>query len=57
MSLGEGNFENCVIACKEVNARKADRRPEEVGLKLIRQPGVPKEVPVTVLIKKPGIPD
>lgn len=54
---GATSFENCVIACKEVNARKADRRPEEVGLKLIRQPVAPRELPVTALIKNPGIPD
>jgi hypothetical protein len=35
------------LAHKKVNAKKADRTPEEAGLKLIRQPFVPKELPVS----------
>lgn len=55
---GATGWTNCVVASKEVNSRKADKRPEEAGLKLIRQPVEPKEVPVTVLLKNThGIPD
>jgi len=54
---GETNWENCVIADKEVNSKKNDRLPQEAGLQLLRKPVAPKEVPVTILIKNPGIGD
>jgi 5-methylcytosine-specific restriction endonuclease McrA len=44
---GATDWTNCVLAHKKVNAKKADRTPEEAGLKLIRQPYVPKELPVS----------
>lgn len=44
---GATDWTNCVLAHKKVNAKKADRTPEEAGLKLIRQPFVPKELPVS----------
>ena len=44
---GVTDWTNCVLAHKKVNAKKADRTPEEAGLKLIRQPFVPKELPVS----------
>lgn len=44
---GITDWTNCVLAHKKVNAKKADRTPEEAGLKLIRQPFVPKELPVS----------
>ena len=43
---GKNTFENMVLSCKEVNSRKADKRPEQVGLKLIRKPVAPKSMPV-----------
>lgn len=54
---GATDWENCVLAAKDVNSRKGDKTLEEAGLTLIRQPVVPKEVPVTILIKNPGIAD
>ena len=55
---GDTNWENCVIADKRVNTRKADKTPDEAGLKLLREPGRPREVPVTILLKNMhGIPD
>ncbi|MBL9154492.1 MAG: HNH endonuclease [Verrucomicrobiales bacterium] len=55
---GRTTWENCVIAAREVNSRKADRTPEEAGLRLLNQPRRPREVPVTVLLKNVhGIPD
>jgi 5-methylcytosine-specific restriction endonuclease McrA len=48
---GASTWENCVLAAKEVNSRKGSRTPEECGLKLIRKPVVPREVPVFALIK------
>jgi 5-methylcytosine-specific restriction endonuclease McrA len=55
---GKDVWENCVWASKQVNNRKADRSPEEAGLKLLSAPKAPKEVPVTVLIRNAhGIPE
>jgi len=34
-----------------VNTRKANRLPHEAGLKLLRVPRAPKELPVTALIR------
>lgn len=48
---GLTSWTNCVLAHKEVNAKKADRTPEESGLKLIRAPFAPKELPVTFYIR------
>jgi 5-methylcytosine-specific restriction endonuclease McrA len=48
---GKTNWTNCVLVHKEVNARKADKMPHEVGLKLIRQPQIPKALPTTFYIK------
>lgn len=48
---GATDWDNCVLACKKVNAKKADRTPEEVGLNLIKQPVPPKELPVTFYIR------
>ena len=48
---GATSWENCVLAHREVNSRKADRTPQEAGLRLLRAPVVPREVPVTLLIK------
>jgi 5-methylcytosine-specific restriction endonuclease McrA len=43
---GITNWENCVLACRKVNAKKADATPEEIGLKLLKKPEPPKELPV-----------
>ena len=48
---GLTNWENCVLAATDVNSRKADRTPEEAGLKLRRKPYAPREMPVTALLK------
>jgi len=48
---GDTTWENCVLADRRVNSRKADRTPEEAGLKLLRQPIVPREVPVTAMLR------
>ncbi|MCB1088183.1 MAG: HNH endonuclease [Verrucomicrobiae bacterium] len=55
---GRTTWENCVIAARDVNTRKGSRTPDEAGLKLLRQPRTPREVPVTLLLKNVhGIPD
>lgn len=38
---GKNSWKNVVACCKSCNVKKADGTPEQVGLKLIRQPFVP----------------
>src|SRR6476619_5318915 len=55
---GRDAWENLVWSAKEVNQRKADRLPQEAGLRLLAAPRAPKELPVTALIRNgPGIAD
>jgi 5-methylcytosine-specific restriction endonuclease McrA len=42
---GKNAWENLVWAGKEVNARKGNRLPHEAGLKLLKAPRAPKELP------------
>ena len=48
---GKTDWSNCVLAHKEVNAQKANRTPEEAGLKLIKPPSIPRHMPTTFYIK------
>jgi len=48
---GKTSWDNCVLAHREVNSRKADRLPHEVGLRLRKQPIAPRALPVSVLIR------
>ncbi len=48
---GRDTWENLVWSSKEVNTRKANRLPHEAGLKLLKQPRAPKELPVSALIR------
>jgi 5-methylcytosine-specific restriction endonuclease McrA len=48
---GKDTWENLVWSSKAVNARKGDRLPHEVGLKLLKAPRAPKELPVSALIR------
>ena len=48
---GQDAWENLVWSAKDVNQRKADRLPHEAGLKLLRVPQAPKELPVTALLR------
>ncbi len=55
---GQDTWENLAWSSKAVNTRKGNRLPHEVGLKLLKVPRAPKEVPVTALIRNvPGIDD
>jgi 5-methylcytosine-specific restriction endonuclease McrA len=38
---GQNTWENLVVCSKEINRMKADRTPEQAGLKLIRKPKKP----------------
>ena len=48
---GKTTWDNCVLADKRINSRKADRTPDEVGLKLVRKPAPPREMPATYYIR------
>lgn len=39
---GRSTWENCVVACRSCNSRKADRTPEQAGMKLRFAPVKPK---------------
>jgi 5-methylcytosine-specific restriction endonuclease McrA len=43
---GQTNWENCVLACVPCNARKANRTPEQAGMKLRRHPVRPTWKPL-----------
>jgi hypothetical protein len=49
---GTDTWGNLVTACKEINRKKGNRMNEEVGLKLIRTPQVPKPIPRYMLIQE-----
>ena len=48
---GPDSWDNCVWSSREVNVKKGNRLPHEAGLKLLKQPRAPKELPVTVLLR------
>jgi 5-methylcytosine-specific restriction endonuclease McrA len=48
---GADSWENLVWSDRTVNAKKGNRLPDEAGLKLLAKPRVPKELPVTALIR------
>ena len=48
---GRDEWGNLVWSDKTVNAKKGNRLPHEAGLKLLTVPRVPKELPVTALIR------
>lgn len=45
-TLGVTCWENVVTACSSCNYRKADRTPEQAGMKLLRQPRLPSTLDV-----------
>jgi hypothetical protein len=49
---GDNSWKNQVVTSKELNARKGNNLNEELGLKLIRQPGIPKPIPRYKLIRE-----
>lgn len=50
---GKTLWDNCVLASREINARKGDRLPHEVGLRLLSVPRAPAALPVTFTIRNP----
>lgn len=43
---GESSWTNVVVACTTCNARKGGRTPHEAGMRLVREPIVPKRSPL-----------
>ncbi len=48
---GKTSWENCVLAHREVNSRKADRLPQEAGLRLRQLPAAPRVLPASEFIR------
>ncbi len=48
---GANTFENVVWADRRVNNRKANRTPQEAGLRLRSRPAAPRAVPATLAIR------
>ena len=47
---GDTSWKNSLLAQRSINSRKADRTPDEAGLKLLRAPKAPKELPTNLFI-------
>src|SRR5678815_3375207 len=55
---GKTAWENCVLARREINSRKADRLPQEAGLRLRKPPNAPRALPASAFIRNHhGMPD
>ena len=55
-ALGGGDtWENLVCACPRCNARKAERTPQEAGMRLLRKPKKPSYI--GIILAQTGIPD
>lgn len=50
---GASTWTNCVVACVQCNARKANKTPVEAGLVLHRQPAKPEWIPRLVVARIP----
>jgi len=49
---GKNDWSNIVLCDRDINFMKADRTPEEAGLKLLYRPSVPGAVPAVIAIKE-----
>ena len=55
---GQSSWDNCVLAHREINSRKADRLPQEAGLQLRQRPSAPRALPAPAFIRNDhGVPD
>lgn len=57
---GPTSWENIVIACADCNQRKADRTPEQAGMRLLSKPVKPKKLPDAAdfdMVYQPGMPE
>jgi 5-methylcytosine-specific restriction endonuclease McrA len=48
---GKTSWDNCVLAHREINGRKADRLPHEAGLRLRKRPSAPRALPASAFIR------
>ena len=48
---GKTCWENCVLAHKDINSKKANKTPEQAGLKLLKKPTSPRIMPVSFYIR------
>ena len=48
---GKTGWRNCVLASRKINNKKGNLLPHEAGLKLIRLPSEPRELPATLFIR------
>jgi len=48
---GRTSWDNCVLAHRKVNAAKADRLPQEAGLRLRSRPVAPRALPASAFIR------
>jgi 5-methylcytosine-specific restriction endonuclease McrA len=48
---GATSWENCVLAHREMNSKKANRLPQEAGLRLLKRPSAPRALPASALIR------
>jgi 5-methylcytosine-specific restriction endonuclease McrA len=48
---GRTSWENCVLAHREINSRKADQLPHEAGLHLRARPSAPRALPTSAFIR------
>lgn len=49
---GPDSWENCVTACRRCNQHKADRTPEEAGLRLLAVPYAPNHAEYLILANR-----
>lgn len=54
---GKTSWENIVTACRGCNARKADRTPQQAGMRLLCAPRRPRSVPVIMIQLSGSVPD
>ena len=47
---GPNSWTNCVTSCESCNSKKANRTPQECGLKLLKQPRMPKWTPIAGML-------
>lgn len=54
---GKNTWENMVWCDKDINSKKGDKLPHEVGLKLLTKPIAPAEIPVSMTFREAKRPE
>lgn len=54
---GHTTWRNIVVACVQCNSQKRDRRPDEAGMRLMREPDQPRWQPLRALISATPYPE